>query len=816
MNLFGGPKKENPFQFIVLPNTGLQICRGFPLEQRTEEEYTSSWQAACRLADSFQDHPDIKLISDNLAVNDQFESSGWIVEDEENMVYFRMTRASEDAVPTLDIVIDTRRAAGRSVGNLIHLMIGRRFFEETVATIYVDDPKKAGGSRGELIVDFGNSGITAVWFRAGDGPNKEKILAINEPFDPGYRNRTNPQVPSSCFALIKVAGNAAGDDPWGVMGERAEDFLKAFPNCTYQFAPKKYVRFWPERLKSQEPSTAIKGQFGQRDGLHPMLDVVRFVVRNLLSNLVSTIINPRYTAQFPEIYPKVDRIMLTYPLTWRQSDREVFQKLFEEVAEEYLKAGVREVGTSVELICSEPGAVAAYFLWESIFYYGLNGLDLMAGALGKTVREPTLRLLVLDIGGGSTDVAVVESSWQIADDKNIDVQFEMVETMRFNRAGDRLTHLIVTALLQFMRDKYDLNESLDFAEQAQDIHFDLETKRQVVSRLFELSEQAKRHLSESEEAFLLGKEAEQALLRDYGSLARGQDADENVDKNPRFRLTREKLENWIRRDRQRLENSGQDGFMDIFNFLGDLVDALKERGKMPHVAVLSGRSTRLGIINKLVVEKLGMPAHRVRTLKDLLPLTVKRPGHENPDKISVVTGANRFRSGDNIRFITVVEEKLFKRFLGVAKETPEGIVLNEILARPGESSPRTFSIKVPAGGDLRLGHAFRETSKAQIIGVLSNENQMETTVAIDFVDDFEVKLHPAEGVYLREWVPGGDDIIVDNFNDTGKIDSEPQDFIIRHVIADDLPAENLVPAQTPDTAAQGFVPVQQPPSESSS
>ena len=42
---------------------------------------------------------------------------------------------------------------------------------------------------------------------------------------------------------------------------------------------------------------------------------------------------------------------------------------------------------------------------------------------------------------------------------------------------------------------------------------------------------------------------------------------------------------------------------------------------------------------------------------------------------------------------------------------------------------------------------------------------METTVAIDFVDDFEVKLHPAEGVYLREWVPGGDDIIVDNFND---------------------------------------------------
>ena len=40
---------------------------------------------------------------------------------------------------------------------------------------------------------------------------------------------------------------------------------------------------------------------------------------------------------------------------------------------------------------------------------------------------------------------------------------------------------------------------------------------------------------------------------------------------------------------------------------------------------------------------------------------------------------------------------------------------------------------------------------------------------------------PHEWVSLSEWVPGGDDLIVDNFNDTGRIDGEPDGFLERIV-----------------------------------
>jgi hypothetical protein len=39
------------------------------------------------------------------------------------------------------------------------------------------------------------------------------------------------------------------------------------------------------------------------------------------------------------------------------------------------------------------------------------------------------------------------------------------------------------------------------------------------------------------------------------------------------------------------------------------------------------------------------------------------------------------------------------------------------------------------------------------------------------------KTKDSAGVILTEWVPGGTSLIVDNFNDTGRIDREPEGFL---------------------------------------
>ncbi len=106
--------------------------------------------------------------------------------------------------------------------------------------------------------------------------------------------------------------------------------------------------------------------------------------------------------------------MLTYPLTWREDDKDLFSGL---VRDEVLKVidlpePLRKT-FQVEMICSEPVAVAAYVLWETIFQFRHANLALAASSLGNTTGSPELRLLVVDIGGGSTDIALIQIGWQL-------------------------------------------------------------------------------------------------------------------------------------------------------------------------------------------------------------------------------------------------------------------------------------------------------------------------------------------------------------------------------------------------------------------
>ena len=116
------------------------------------------------------------------------------------------------------------------------------------------------------------------------------------------------------------------------------------------------------------------------------------------------------------------------------------------------------------------------------------------------------------------------------------------------------------------------------------------------------------------------------------------------------------------------------------------------------------------LIKELVVEKLGIPAHRVRTLEQLLPLTVQRPGHENPDKISVVVGGNRLGPVEIQDLFLFLKKKSLNALSSPRNGTRRTLHnQKQIKARPIDDSPRTVSITI-LSANVESGHAFHESS----------------------------------------------------------------------------------------------------------
>jgi hypothetical protein len=114
--------------------------------------------------------------------------------------------------------------------------------------------------------------------------------------------------------------------------------------------------------------------------------------------------------------------------------------------------------------------------------------------------------------------------------------------------------------------------------------------------------------------------------------------------------------------------------------------------------------------------------------------------------------------------------------------------LNKVLISPGDLRPQTITVTVDPEKAVRLGHAFRADGVAQVIANLSNKSRSQRhEVKLRVLDDFSVEMKANEDILLAEWVPGGNDIIVDNFNDTGEIDGEPVGFLTRIISYDESP-----------------------------
>ncbi|MDB6173178.1 MAG: hypothetical protein JWL59_2489 [Chthoniobacteraceae bacterium] len=816
-------------EFLVYAHTGIQIYRNLALPTAVRSMQEDLWRAASLAAGRMESGNDevAKLLEEHVAcrqnLKEKGQATGWIRCAPGEFAFFRLLRAGEEI--EVDLLLDTERGAGSRPNAFPCLIYGGpmtvlptwlvspRFYPllnrlmprlcraYEPAHFRIDRPQ--ADAVGTLIMDFGNSGSAFVFTRSGTGATKGDILQVLNPFDPNYQKRPEQEsnILRSNLTFLRVDDNEC-EDPWAVMGSRAEELILVEPLATFVSAPKKYVRDWPERLQTRQPVFPIKGLLGSRSGQQSSHYFVEQAIRHMLQSVLASLTNPRYRHHVPEINPQFDQIMATYPLTWRDPDKELFRSMVEKIAHRQLslrdewKAKFR-----VDLICSEPVAVAAYILWEAFFHLGSSNLNLLATALGnyEAAARDSVRLLVIDIGGGSTDVAVVEVNWAVKEnDRSVDVRFQLVDSMRFNRAGDRLSHLIATAIREFLRVKYEISESLALKHSGT-LEFTPRIKRQVISKIFELAEAAKAALAEPDaSAWQLSPKDEEALLRALKPLfteTAFTKASARAAAAPRLIISQETLCAWVRNDHQCSESNNEPGFMDIFFYLHDLACSLEEKSARPHLIVLSGRTTRLPFLRALTAEHLHVPPHHVRTLSDVWPSSLTLVKHNNMDKLAVVLGAQRFRFGDNIRFHSLPDKPIFNRFIGTVMETPQGLKLQEVYIRPGDSHPLTLSFQIDPHRTIRIGHAFREEGLVQIIATIENRSNEIKHAQVEVEDDFTVHLKaPEEEIIFIEWVPGGADVIIDNFNDTGEIDGVPEN-LIRDYILNAVPQSKWIAAE---------------------
>ena len=452
----------------------------------------------------------------------------------------------------------------------------------------------------------------------------------------------------------------------------------------------------------------------------------------MLEMAVASLVNPNYASVAPAIHPQITNLLLTYPLTWRAEDKELFRTTVEQVARETFVQDDRvKANFKVELIASEPVAVAAYAIWQVFFHYlhlGRQGVNLKvpsltSALLGNTEGTQDLRLLMVDIGGGSSDIALIELEWEVAEDGEVvDITYRVEESLRFNRAGDRVSHIMATAILKYFEDKYGIRESLDLASSS--ATFPTLYKRQAISKIMELVEEAKAKLATEGSIWKLELVDENNLCKIFQPIILPPNDDRLV--NHYLEITLSVLQKWIEKDRQGPKTHGAAGFMDIFEYLRDLNEGLRKRNKLPHLVILSGRTTRLPFLKTLAAQYLQMPLHRVVTVGELLPLSLKGSDAANMDKLAVVYGAHLIRNGYPIRFTPQEHrDQVFRRYLGTVAEVPTGLRLNKILAQLGEEIPaggKKVTVKIGPGSSLQIGHAFRQNAGVEVIATFSNHD----------------------------------------------------------------------------------------------
>ncbi len=490
--------------FNVYPQTGFQIRKDIPIDdilrQLTtgdidEDFWSNVWEYAVR-----QQNEVTESLRDNVAVHPE-EDAYWIcVPDDYHGMFFRL-RKDNSGKYWLDMAINTHLypVDRRSIGVCNVPLLSEKNLKDPKALIKIAEfqvlPNKGvqnsdemAGSciLGDLVIDFGNTGVTAGFIHEA----QLELLPIDNPWDPcDYMNmRDNdsqrqifhsnqllfrlesgiePAMQNMDDSLTKgVEGNHFLNKLWWISGERACEMAKNVPvNVTYLFSPKKYIRKWKSD-ETQQPTITLRGMNQIYYESFKSADIVKETLRSLLKMIIASFVNPHFNNSDPVRRPLINRIILTYPLTWRSQDKQFFKDMFQEIAKETIPIHLSD-NFAVEMsYYNEPYCVMGYLVSEIIHQFGgINGSFEMVRSIMGNFNKPDddSRILIFDIGGGSTDIALVDVA--LPSDRN-DVRnccLDLKATMRFNRAGDRISHIISTAIWEHIRKSRNIPFALSSA-----------------------------------------------------------------------------------------------------------------------------------------------------------------------------------------------------------------------------------------------------------------------------------------------------------------------------------------------------------------
>lgn len=754
----------------------------------------------------------------------RFESTPFFQCFPGELLFIRLTRRGTDAGPRsaqfqskdplchfpaddycLDLLLDTNTGLGSQPWNVVQVVVpGCRawrdcplavlevlpYAPEKDITHVADDgtARSAPNVPVTLIMDFGNTGTAMLAAQDGkDAATRWELLELACPFVHS-QHKTGPVLKASTCALHVPAD--PNSTTLYALGHTADNLIQHHPNVTYNPAPKKFVRDWTRDTRGMEPSSPLKGIYGSRHKPVTKFRQLELGVSELLNTAIATYANPKQTFPGENRVAQCRRILLTHPLTWRHRDKEAFRKLVERVASRlFVLPGFEK--PVVEFVCSEPVAVAAYVVWESLVKFGLHrpgNFQLARSFLGLTDGSDVFRMLILDFGGGSSDFSMLEipmtlvaSSQALSLDGDCEVRLEELETMRFNCAGDRISHFIATAILKFLREKFGFKDDLDLRDAGKVTRASPSQKRQIVSHIARLAEAAKPTITQSG-CWVLDPADESRLLLQGELGLSPKPGMEDVT----LRVDQETLATWMLSDTCASSPSGRAGFADILKRLGDMIRSLRHRNKTPHLVVLSGRTTRLKFIRDAVQQATDLPPHRVRTLAETLPLTSR--DYAEIEKLAVVLGAHRMRCGGNLTFTKVSPDQKFHQCVGFVEPTAHGPRLGKkaIICKPGESAPKTVKVTLPPRCNRQIGWSFDEDGTAEVIGTISSDHEQRRNATITLHEDLTVDIRGEQGelIVFEDCVPGGEDLIADNFNDSGRIDQEsPKSGFISELIS---------------------------------
>jgi hypothetical protein len=269
-------------------------------------------------------------------------------------------------------------------------------------------------------------------------------------------------VPSLLYALQSAAdGTGTGESvtvhPENAIGWEADTLMENLSKLRgtrpdrLLFAPKRLVGFASEMIR--EERSPLRHFLRFREEIPP----VELYLQELIDQAVHTSMNSRVTAagMNPPMKKRIARLCYSYPVTWVRGQREAFRKHLESVvklsfAGNFICAESRDSVVDPELSMDEASAAFLGVVHER--FRGLEGVDLVRAfepfnpeTEAASAYPKQVDILVVDCGGGTTDVALVELI-DHGESMRFEIEAHVAKHFAIDRGGVEVTRQIAEYL----------------------------------------------------------------------------------------------------------------------------------------------------------------------------------------------------------------------------------------------------------------------------------------------------------------------------------------------------------------------------------